>query len=164
MLKNLVKSPFKLGKTLHHETLMGICMQNKNSKKIRDKEPCSCQYNSKTVSLKSVQCQFKIDIMYMKTSWSIKNSLTICAGPSTCNWRKKKALFFPMPSISGRALLHFKVPRPCPPVLQIRATWRWRGVWNAGRIILTEENLITQRKSCPNAMLSTTNLMWTGLG
>jgi len=46
-------------------------MQNKYSKKMRDKEPCSCQYNSETESLKIVQRQFKIEIMYMKTSWSI---------------------------------------------------------------------------------------------
>jgi hypothetical protein len=35
--------------------------------------------------------------------------------------KKIKVLFFPTPSNPGKAMIHFKVARLCPPVLQITA-------------------------------------------
>jgi hypothetical protein len=44
-----------------------------------------------------------------------------------------------------------------PFVLLVSATCRWKKVWSTDGIILTRENRITGRNTCPSATLSTTN-------
>jgi hypothetical protein len=41
---------------------------------------------------------------------------------------------------------------------------RWWWIWSIGGMIMTEENWSIQRKTCPSATLSTTNLTRTDLG
>jgi len=57
----------------------------------------------------------------------------------------------------------WKIPRLRLFILPVKATCTWRWVRSTGGMIVTGVNRSTRRKTCPNAMLSTTNLTWTDL-
>lgn len=57
-----------------------------------------------------------------------------------------------------------KVPRFHPLVRPLIATCKWRWAWSIGGMKLAGGNWSTQRKTCPVATLSTTNIMeWPGI-
>ena len=76
--------------------------------------------------------------------------------------KKLKVLFYPVLSDFRKRIAFGNVLRLRPFVLLLRATCRWRSVWNIGEMI-DREIRSTGRNPCPSATLSTTNLTWTGL-
>jgi hypothetical protein len=58
----------------------------------------------------------------------------------------------------------WKVPRLPPFFLLVRTQCRWRWVGNTGGVMVSEKHRSARRKSCPSAILFTTDLTWTELG
>lgn len=75
-----------------------------------------------------------------------------------------KYLLYPMLPCLRDSIAFWKVPRPLPFVLLLRATCIWRWVRSIGGITVTEENRSTRTEVCPSATSSNTNPTQTALG
>ena len=109
----------------------------------------------------------KIDTpTYVTGSAQLQNYKTVLTEINPWNWKSMEyeSISIQRPPDVLNSAAFWNVPRLHRFVLPVTATCRWRWVCSIGGIMLTGGNPSARRKTCPSAILSTTNLTdWPGI-